>query len=322
MENVNGGENSPKRALPTALESTDFSWLGTKYVGKVRDSYVRGGERVLIATDRLSAFDRILTTVPLKGQVLTQMAQYWFGRVSSFMPHHVVATPDPCVVVAREVSIIPIEVVVRGYLAGSAWRDYAAGNTVSGVRLPSGMKQFEPLPAPIVTPSTKESAGKHDTPISEHEIVERRIVPGHIWEEVRSKALQLFMMASAELAERGLIFVDTKYEFGLVNGAVVLADEVHTLDCSRFWIASSYPERLSAEEAPEMLDKEPIRRWLMDRGFQGEGDPPHIDDEYRAELMAHYSRSFELITGGAFVPDTQPPLERIERNLRSYYGLA
>jgi phosphoribosylaminoimidazole-succinocarboxamide synthase len=276
----------------------------------------------LIATDRLSAFDRILTTVPLKGQILTQMAQYWFGRISSFMPHHVVAMPDPCVVVAREVSILPIEVVVRGYLAGSAWRDYIDGNTVSGVRLPAGMKQFEPLSAPIITPSTKESVGKHDTPISEHEIVQRGIVPARVWEEVRSKALQLFSMASAELAERGLIFVDTKYEFGLSNDSVVLADEVHTLDCSRFWIARSYSERLSAGEAPEMLDKEPIRRWLMERGFQGEGEPPHIDDEYRAELMAHYSRSFELITGRAFVPDTQAPLERIERNLRNYYQLA
>jgi phosphoribosylaminoimidazole-succinocarboxamide synthase len=321
MQNINGAKNSSERAFPTALELTDFSWLGTKYVGKVRDSYVRGGERILIATDRLSAFDRILTTVPLKGQVLTQMAQYWFERVSSFMPHHVVATPDPSVVVAREVSILPIEVVVRGYLAGSAWRDYDAGKTVSGVRLPPGLKQFDPLPEPIVTPSTKESEGRHDTPISELEIVERGIVPAHIWEEVRSKALQLFSMASREVAERGLMFVDTKYEFGLANGSVVLADEVHTLDCSRFWMGSSYSERLSAGEAPEMLDKEPIRRWLMERGFQGEGEPPHIDDEYRAELMAHYSRSFELITGRAFVPDTQLPLERIERNLRAYYEL-
>jgi phosphoribosylaminoimidazole-succinocarboxamide synthase len=321
MRNVDDGKNKVNEALPRAVESTSFSWLGAKYTGKVRDTYTRGSERVLIATDRLSAFDRLLTTVPLKGQVLTQLAQYWFDRVSAFMPHHVIAVPDPCVVVAHEVSIVPIEVVVRGYLAGSAWRDYETGHAVSGVVLPAGMKQFEPLPAPLVTPSTKEAVGKHDMPISEHEIVERGIVPAHVWEEVRTKALQLFAMASAELAERGLIFADTKYEFGILNGEVVLADEVHTLDCSRFWIASSYEERLSAGQAPEMLDKEPIRRWLMERGFRGEGQPPHIDDEYRAELMAHYMRSFELITGKPFVPDTQPPLERIERNLRSYYGL-
>ncbi len=322
MENASSEKNRGRRVLPTALESTDFRWLGRKYAGKVRDSYVHGDERILIATDRLSAFDRILTTVPLKGQVLTQMAQYWFERVSSFMEHHIVAMPDPCVVVAREVSIIPIEVVIRGYLAGSAWRDYDAGKAVSGVRLPSGMKQFEPLPTPLVTPSTKEAVGSHDTPISEHEIVERGIVSAPIWEQVRSKALQLFSVASAELAARGLIFVDTKYEFGLVGGSVVLADEVHTLDCSRFWLARSYQERLSAGEAPEMLDKEPIRRWLMDRGFQGEGEPPLIDDEYRAELMTHYTKSFELITGKTFVPDTQLPLERIERNLRNYYRLS
>jgi phosphoribosylaminoimidazole-succinocarboxamide synthase len=321
MGSENNGQKKTSAVLPTALESTSFSWLGNKYTGKVRDTYTRGSERVLIATDRLSAFDRLLTTIPLKGQVLTQLAQYWFERVSSFMPHHVLAMPDPCVVVAREVSIIPIEVVVRGYLAGSAWRDYEAGHPVSGVKLPAGMRQFEPLPSPLITPSTKESVGKHDVPISEHEIVERGIVPAHVWEDVRSKALQLFAMASAELSERGLIFVDTKYEFGLLDDVVVLADEVHTLDCSRFWLKSSYEERLSRGEIPEMLDKEPIRRWLMERGFQGEGQPPQIDDEYRAELMAHYMRSFELIAGQPFVPDAQPPLERIERNLRSYYGL-
>ncbi|MEI6517724.1 MAG: phosphoribosylaminoimidazolesuccinocarboxamide synthase [bacterium] len=307
--------------LPPALESTDMQWLGTRHVGKVRDSYVRGEERVLIATDRLSAFDKIITSVPLKGQVLTQMADFWFKRVASIVSHHVVAVPDPCVVIAREVRIIPIEVVVRGFLAGSAWRDYNAGRPISGVTLPPGMREFERLLEPVVTPSTKEAIGSHDMPISEAEIVKRGIVSASIWEEVRTKALQLFRLASLELSERGLIFVDTKYEFGLLDGRVVLADEIHTLDSSRFWMEGSYEAKLSAQEPPEMLDKEPIRRWLMERGFQGDGAIPTLSDEYRHELMRHYIRSYELITGTIFHGDMSAPTPRIERNLSSYFGL-
>jgi len=307
--------------LPEALESTDYEWLGKRYLGKVRDSYTRGSERILVATDRLSAFDRVLTTVPLKGQVLTQMARYWFDRVASITSHHVIATPDPCVMIAREVSIIPVEVVVRGYLAGSAWRNYQAGLPVSGVVLPAGLRQFEVLPAPIVTPSTKEALGKHDMPISESDIVRSGLVDAKVWEQVRSRALTLFSMASAELSNRGLIFVDTKYEFGIIDGELVLADEIHTLDSSRFWLARSYEAALESGQAPDMLDKEPIRRWLMDRGFKGDGDPPLIEDGYRSDLMHHYFRSFELITGGPFSPNLESPAGRIERNLRSYYGL-
>lgn len=308
-------------ALPPALESTNFSWLGTRHEGKVRDSYVRDGLRVLVATDRLSAFDRIVASVPLKGQVLTQLAQYWFGRVAHIVDHHVVAAPDPAVVIGREVSIIPIEVVVRGFLAGSGWRDYQAGRPISGVKLPAGLKEFSRLPEPIVTPSTKEAVGSHDMPISESDIVSRGIVPGSVWEQVRESALKLFAQASRELEGRGLIFADTKYEFGLLDGRVVLADEIHTLDSSRFWIAGTYDSRRAAGEAPEMLDKEPIRRWLMERGFSGEGSPPHVDDDYRRELMDHYIRSYTLLTGRTFEPDISPPLERVEANLRRYFSL-
>lgn len=306
--------------LPPALESTSFEWLGSKYEGKVRDSYVRGDQRILIATDRLSAFDRILTTVPLKGQVLTQLAQYWFERVSSIVEHHVVAVPDPAVVIGREVSIIPIEVVVRGFLAGGGWREYSAGGTVSGVRLPVGLREYDQLREPIVTPSTKEPVGGHDVPISEAEIVKRGLVTEETWEMVRSTALKLFALGSRELAERGLLFADTKYEFGILNGRVVLADEIHTLDSSRFWMSGSYEAQRAAGEPPEMLDKEPIRRWLMARGFHGEGAPPAIDDAYRGDLMNHYRKSFALLTGREFTGDVTPPLERIERNLRHYFA--
>jgi phosphoribosylaminoimidazole-succinocarboxamide synthase len=302
-----------------ALSETHFDWIGSRYAGKVRDSYVRGEHRVLIATDRLSAFDRILTTVPGKGQVLTQLAHYWFKRSSSVAENHVVAVPDPCVMIGREVSIIPIEVVVRGFLAGSAWRDYTKGVPISGVSLPTGLGEFDQLPEPIITPSTKEAMGQHDTPISETEIVERGIVKSQVWEEVRSLALALFSMAARDLSQRGLLFADTKYEFGMLYGRVVLADEIHTLDCSRFWVAESYEDRRRKGEAPEMLDKEPIRRWLLERGFCGEGEPPVIPDSYRAELTAHYARSYERITGQECLLDRTAPNERIERNLRAYF---
>ena len=285
----------------------------------MRDSYVRDGVRVLIATDRLSAFDRIITTVPGKGQVLTQLAKYWFDRCSSLVEHHVIAVPDPCVMIGREVSIVPVEVVVRGYIAGSAWRDYTSGNLVSGVKLPAGLREFQRLPQPIVTPSTKEAFGKHDVPISEADIVARKIVSASLWEQIRETALKLFALGTRELEGRGLLFADTKYEFGVLNDRLVLADEIHTLDSSRFWVADSYESRLTKGGSPEMLDKEPIRRWLMERNFKGDGPIPNIPDEYRMELVQHYTTSFYRITGQECPVDLSPPLERIEKNLKTYF---
>lgn len=306
------------QSMPQALEETNFPWLGERYVGKVRDSYVRNGKRVLIATDRLSAFDRIITTVPGKGQVLTQLAKYWFDRCSSIVEHHVLAVPDPCVMIGREVAIVPVEVVVRGYVAGSAWRDYLAGNPVSGVALPAGLHEFQRLPQPIITPSTKEAFGKHDMPISESDIVARKIVSASLWEQIRETALSLFALGTKELEARGLLFADTKYEFGVLDGRLVLADEIHTLDSSRFWNAASYEASLTAGSPPEMMDKEPIRRWLMERGFKGDGPIPTIPDPYRSELMEHYTRSFRTITGTECVIDRSAPVDRIEKNLKAY----
>jgi len=308
--------------FPPALELTEFNWLGSRYQGKVRDTYQRDGLRVLVATDRLSAFDRVLTTVPGKGQILTRMASYWFERTRHVVANHVVAVPDPCVMVGRDVSIIPIEVIVRGFLAGSAWRDYRSGRSTSGITFPSGMREFDKLREPVVTPSTKEALGKHDQPISEAEIVRQGLVSANVWDEVRSKALELFALAARELSARGLLFVDTKYEFGLLDGAVILADEIHTLDSSRFWLADSYERNIIAGNAPEMLDKEPIRRWLLARGFSGEGEVPCITDDYRTELTQHYAQSCERITGRPCELNMEEPSARIERSLRSYFGVA
>jgi phosphoribosylaminoimidazole-succinocarboxamide synthase len=317
MQNVRDNQG----LLPPSLETTDFAWLGHRYQGKVRDSYTRGDLRILVATDRLSAFDRAVCAIPGKGQVLTKMAKYWFERTRHIAENHVVAVPDPSVMVAREVSIIPIEVVVRGYLAGSAWRDYVAGRPCSGVSLPPGLKEFEPLERPILTPSTKEAVGAHDVPISEVEILNRGLVSELVWEKVRATALALFAFASKQVEERGLLLADTKYEFGLLGDSVILADEIHTLDCSRYWLRDSYERALSQGAAPEMLDKEPIRRWLMQQGFSGEGEVPAVSDEYRMQLREYYRFSAERITGETVVLDEANPTERIEKNLRRFFSL-
>lgn len=308
-------------ALPRAIERTDFTWLGDKYTGKVRDVYSRGDTKILIATDRLSAYDRLLTSVPLKGEVLTQLAGFWFEKVASIVPHHVVAIPDPNIMIATSVEIIPIEVVVRGYLAGGGWREYTSTGKVSGVQLPQGMREFQKLDVPILTPSTKEAVGNHDIPISEADIVSRGIVSESVWSKVRTLALNLFDLGTKEVASRGLLLVDTKYEFGVKDGEVVLADEIHTLDSSRLWVASSYEEYKASGTQPEMLDKEPVRRWLAERGFMGEGEIPEITDRERLEWMGHYLKSFELITGRKLSPVTGvDPMERMNRNLRAYFN--
>jgi phosphoribosylaminoimidazole-succinocarboxamide synthase len=314
-------ENSKVERQPPALLGTDLEWLGDVYRVKVRDSYSRGQERILIATDRLSAFDRIVSSVPGKGQVLTAMATYWFERTQSIVTNHLLAVPDPAVMVVRDVRIIPVEVVVRGFLAGSAWRDYEAGKLVSGHRLPPGLSQFERFPEPLVTPFTKEEVGQHDQPISEAEVLARGLVSRDHWEEIRAAALKLFAIGTRDVEERGLLFADTKYEFGILDGRVVLADEIHTLDSSRFWVSDSYEGNLSRGESPEMLDKEPIRRWLIERGFMGEGKLPEIDDEYRLSLRDHYVKSASRITGEVYNLDDNDPIERITRNLKSFFKL-
>lgn len=316
MEREEKNSNTMAGSLPPTLDATNFRWLGEPIRGKVRDCYVRDSKRILIATDRLSAFDRIITEVPAKGQVLTRMAKYWFDKTNTIIRNHLLAVPDPNVIVAREVSIIPIEVVVRGYLTGSAWRDYSSGKTVSGIVLPPGLEEFDKLPTPLVTPSTKALQGEHDSPISENAILEQGIVASDVWRYIRTKALELFAYGSAEVESRGLILVDTKYEFGMLNNEVVLADEIHTLDSSRFWIRESLKTRMAKGLPPEMLDKEPIRRWLTEQGFSGEGAIPVVDEGYRQQLMQHYIECASKIIGEDISISPENPLVRIEKALR------
>jgi len=286
-----------RNQLPFVLSETNFSKWGERYEGKVRDNYARGDKRVLITTDRLSCFDRVVTTIPFKGQVLTQMAVEWFKRTSSIITNHIIDLPDPNVMIVRSCKILPIEVVVRGFLTGSAWRDYQAGSTISGIRLPAGLANYSQLPEVLLTPSTKAERGMHDQPISEAEIASRGVVQPRVWAQVREAALALFAEGTKYARESGLILVDTKYEFGLVGEELILADEIHTLDSSRYWVAESYQERLVRGESPVMLDKEPVRQWLLAQGFKGDGTIPNFSDEYRIEIARHYLDAFEKIVG-------------------------
>ena len=312
-----------EKQLAHTFESIDFpsGVLGEKISGKVRDCYVHDGKRILIASDRLSAFDVILTTIPFKGQMLTQLAAYWFAQTESIVPNHIIDYPHPNVMVGREVDIVPVEVIVRGYLAGSAWRDYQAGKAISGIRLPEGMKKSQKLEQAIITPSTKAEHGEHDMPISSEDIVAQGLVEKGRWEEICETALALFECGSRKAAEQGLILVDTKYEFGIGKdpdnqGKLILADEVHTQDSSRYWISSSYRDRFAAGDEPEMFDKEFVRGWLIEQGYMGEGTPPEFPDAFRVDVALRYMEAYEMITGQRFEAEVGPVAESIKKALR------
>lgn len=302
--------------LPFTLKGTDFPALGDKYQGKVRDTYRKGDRLVLITTDRLSAFDHVLTTIPFKGDLLNQLAHFWFKKTAHIVKNHVVDMPDPCVTVAQRAEPFPIEFVVRGYITGSLWRDYEAKKDPYELHLPPGVKKDQAFPQPLLTPSTKEQLGKHDEPVSEAEVLRRKLASPADWQRAKEAALALFKEGQAQARARGLILVDTKYEFGLVKGELVLIDEMHTPDSSRYWVASEYEQRFASGEAQKMLDKENIRQWLIqERGFQGHGTPPAIPDDVRVSLAEKYLAAYEQITGTQFELNVGDVTERLKKNL-------
>lgn len=289
--------------------------------GKVRVSWAwSDDQRLFLTTDRLSAFDRVLAGVPYKGQVLNQLAAWWFGRTADVVANHVVAVPDPNLLLARSATTLPVEVVVRAYITGvtstSLWKPYEAGiRTIYGHHFPDGLRKNTALPEPIVTPTTKPPAGSsaHDEPLTWAEVVERRLVDAARWEHVTAVALEVFRRGQQVAAEAGLILVDTKYEFGLSgDGELLLVDEVHTPDSSRYWVADSYDERMAAGEEPESLDKEVVRRAYLEAGFSGDGDPPTVPDDVWAATTARYVDAYERLTGLAFEPGPQPADVRIQ----------
>lgn len=310
--------------LAHPLATTPWTTIGgralPRYDGKVRDCYIDAerGERIIVVSDRLSAFDAVVGTIPAKGQVLNQLATFWFEHTAQLAPNHMLRVPDPNVMVARECTPLPVELVMRAYLTGvtstSIWKAYEAGaRTFCGHALPDGMRKNQPLPAAILTPSTKAAKGDHDVSVSRDELLALGRIEPALFERAAALAATLFAEGQRHAASRGLILADTKYEIGLdPAGELVVIDEIHTPDSSRYWYADDYEARLAAGEEPRSLDKEYVRRWLAnDAGWTGDGPPPVMPDEVRLEAARRYIASYELITGRAFVPDTREPVARI-----------
>ena len=309
----------------------DLPELPNPYKGKVRDNYdLPDGRRVIVASDRLSAFDRNLCAVPYKGQVLTQTARYWFDETGDLCPNHVIAYPDPNVLVCRSLSMLPVEMVVRGYLAGTTSTSiltlYQAGQReMYGVRLPDGMKPNQKLPAPILTPTSKAAHGDHDAPLSPAQILEQGLLTQAQWDELSAIALALYARGCELAAKRGLILADTKYEFGLdAEGRIVLADEIHTPDSSRFWRSATYEARFGQGERPDSFDKDFVRSWVAARCDPYKDPIPEIPEAIILAASDVYIEAFETITGLPFVkPDpSEPVLARIRRNLAPFMSAA
>lgn len=290
------------RALQHPLEKVDG--LDPDYRGKVRDVFHRGDELFLVATDRVSAFDVVLGTVPLKGALLTEQSTFWLQKTADICPTHLVDRVAPQVMRCKKAEPLPIEMIVRGYLAGSLMRAKPEERGKAyGLSLPTDLKDYQKFDAPLLTPTTKAEVGDHDAPIALADIPSQLgVKPAHL-ERCVEVSQQLYAAGAKFAEENGLLLVDTKYEFGLVDGEVVVIDEVHTADSSRFWDAASYADRVGAGEAPVMLDKERLRRWLIEQGFQGEGTPPVLTDDVRTDLAAHYWELTERVLGTPFVPD-------------------
>lgn len=282
--------------------------FGKHYRGKVRDVFIGDREMVMVTTDRLSAFDVVLTSIPCKGAILNAIAVQAFADTADLAPNHLIAAPHPNVMRVKRAEALPIEVIVRRHVTGSLWRDVESGKAgVYEVAIPAGIRKDERLDTPILTPSTKAAIGLHDEPISRREILRRRLVTESVLDRAYEIALKLFQRGEELAAKRGLILVDTKYEMGLVDGEVVVIDEIHTADSSRYWLAESFEARFAAGKPQAMLDKENIRQWLIAQGWQGDGPPPAIPDAVRLDLAETYATLHERLLGRPFVPPAGRP---------------
>jgi phosphoribosylaminoimidazole-succinocarboxamide synthase len=310
--------------LPQALEGVDLSFLGPKTQGKVRDIYQRNDQLILVTTDRLSAFDRILGLVPYKGQVLNELAAFWFENTYDIVANHFLELPDPNVAVVRSCTPLPVEVVVRGYISGvtqtALWYRYSQGErNIYGLDFPDGLHKNDPLPEPIITPTTKARDGGHDERITSAEIVDQGLVEKKLWDEVCEAAIAIFKRGQEIARQGGLILVDTKYEFGVdAEGKLTLIDEVHTPDSSRFWRADSYEIRHHAGEEPENFDKEFIRLHYAAQGYRGEGDPFPLPPEVAVQAAERYITTYEMISGQSFVPGALPAAPRITKAMQQW----
>lgn len=317
-----------RAAIPGALVEADFPELPSHYRGKVRDNYdLPDGRRILISTDRQSAFDQILAAVPFKGQLLTQIARHWFEATAGIARNHVLDYPDPNVVVGRTLAMLPVEMVVRDYLTGSTetaiWPMYRDGRrAMYGLHLPDGLRKNDKLPNTVITPTTKASTGSHDAPVTPAETVERGLLTQSQWDELAALSLKLFEHGRTMAAKRGLILVDTKFEFGLDDaGRITLADEILTPDSSRYWKKASYGKRHAKHEEPENLDKEFLRLWIAARCDPYRDPIPAIPEETLIEFAGKYITLYETVTGRKFKapPADEPVKARIRRNLAPFF---
>jgi phosphoribosylaminoimidazole-succinocarboxamide synthase len=313
-----------QEALDHCITETNVDGINPPYRGKVREVYDLGDDKLgIVVTDRISAFDYIMRqAIPFKGQILNQLAAFSFETVKDIVDTHIVDVPHPNVTIGKKCEPIPIEVVIRGYLTGHAWRTYKSGlRELCGAPMPEGLKEHDKFPEPLLTPATKATEG-HDEDISEADILKRGIVDEKLWNEIREVAFKLFQRGTEVAAKQGLILVDTKYEFGLYNGKLTLIDEVHTTDSSRYFYLEGYEERQANGEQQKQLSKEFLREWLMENNFQGlEGQTlPDLPDEFRLEVFKRYAELFEMLTGSKFEPVLEKDFDSVLKNIFSSYS--
>jgi len=304
-----------KDQLQYTLESFNINLGEKNYSGKVRENFYLDDEIVMVTTDRVSAFDHILGTIPFKGEILTQIAKFWFEKTKDIAPNHYIDDPDPQVLLTKRAEPLPIEIIIRGYITGSLWRDYSSGvDGQYGFTMPEGMKKNQKFNSPIITPTTKADYGEHDEAISKEEIISG-LVDKDIYEKAEKYAMALFSEGQKWANERGLILVDTKYEFGMIGDELYVIDEIHTPDSSRYWISNEYESRFSNGENQLMLDKENIRQWLIEKGFSGEGTPPELSEDIRVLLSEKYMELYKVLIGNDYNPSLGDVNTRIINNL-------
>ncbi len=287
------------------FKTINLKGLGKKYSGKTRDYYIKNGKRTIISTDRISAFDKNLGHIPHKGQILSQLSLFWFGKTEDIIPNHIISSPHPNIIVAKNAKLVPIEMVVRGYMTGvtgtSIWGSYEKGERIIyGLKFKNGLRKNQKLSKPIITPTTKAKKG-HDKRLTKEEILKKRIVSKNMYSKMEKTALKLFERGTKICAKAGIILVDTKYEFGIYKNKLILIDEIHTPDSSRFWIKSSYKKRFSPGEEPENFDKEFLRIWFAKRGYKGEGKPPKMPSDFINKISNRYISIYKKITGKKFI---------------------
>jgi phosphoribosylaminoimidazole-succinocarboxamide synthase len=303
-----------KAELNRTLTGTSYVGLGRREQGKVRESYLQPDRRIIVTTDRVSAFDCVIGTIPFKGQVLNQLAAFWFEKTRSIAPNHVLDVPDPNVMVVTECEQLPLEFIVRGYITGvtttSAWYNYQRGvRDFCGNRLPEGLCKDQKFDRPILTPTTKHE--KHDRPISRDQAIQEGLIDAATFDAAADICFRLYDAGVRHAAAKGLILVDTKYELGRRHGKLVVSDEIHTPDSSRYWFADSYAELFRTAQDQRKVDKEYVREWLVSQGFRGEGTPPSLPDDVRIEAAQRYIQAYEVVTGLEFKADDAPAEQRI-----------